>query len=250
MKRLVVILGMAVAAVLNGCAANLITYKPDANQSVAYNQGVGSITSDGADASLVMYPTFRYQSGSDLPTFTLMVQDKNGQPLDFDPQGVRAFVDDGRECHVYTLEERVAEIRRQKLRKQIALAIAGGLAAGAAGYAASHQTTTYSGYGYVGNRPFYTSGTIQTYDPASGILAGAAVGAATGIGIRQIANAAGYQEQAAQGIFQHNTIPAGATVVGQIVLKPGSSQFSTLKLQVPVGGDVRTFTFVKSTTGY
>ena len=102
----------------------------------------------------------------------------------------------------------------------------------------------------MGNRPFYTSGTIQTYDPASGILAGAAVGAATGIGIRQIANAAGYQEQAAQGIFQHNTIPAGATVVGQIVLKPGSSQFSTLKLQVPVGGDVRTFTFVKSTTGY
>ena len=83
MKRLVVILGMAVA-VLSGCAANLITYKPDSNQSVAYNQGVGSITSDGTDASLVMYPTFRYQSGSDLPTFTLMVQDKNGQPLDFD----------------------------------------------------------------------------------------------------------------------------------------------------------------------
>ena len=136
MKRLVVIFGIAVAT-LSGCAANLITYKPDAGQNVAYNQGVGSITAEGTGASLVMYPTFRYQSGSDLPTFTLMVQDKNGQPLDFDPQGVRAFVDDGRECHVYTLEERVAEIRRQKIRKQIALAIAGGLAAGAAGYAAS-----------------------------------------------------------------------------------------------------------------
>jgi hypothetical protein len=250
MKRPVVILGMCVAVVLSGCAANLITYKPDGNQGVAYNQGVGSITSEGADASLVMYPTFRYQSGSDLPTFTLMVQDKNSQPLDFDPQGVRAFIDDGRECHVYTLEERVAEIRRQKIRKQVALAIVGGLAAGASAYAASHTTTTYTGYGYVGNRPFYTSGTIQTYDPAAGVLAGAAVGAATGVGIRQIANAAGYQEQAAQAIFQHNTIPAGATVVGQIVLKPGASQFSTLKLQVPVGGEVRTFTFVKSTTSY
>jgi hypothetical protein len=249
MQRLVVILGIAVAT-LSGCAANLITYKPDAGQNVSFNQGVGSITADGTGASLVMYPTFRYQSGSDLPTFTLMVQDKDGQPLDFDPQGVRAFVDDGRQCHVYTLEERVAEIRRQKRRKQIALAIAGGLAAGAAGYAASHQTTTYSGYGYVGNRTFYTSGTIQTYDPASGILAGAAVGAATGIGIRQIANAAGYQEQAAQGIFQHSTISAGSTVVGQIVLKPDTPHFETLKLQVPVGGEVRTFTFVKSTTSY
>lgn len=250
MKSQSVLLSLASAVVLSGCAGNLITYKPDANQSVAYNQGVGSITSDGTAASLVMYPTFRYQSGSDLPTFTLMVQDKDGQPLDFDPQGVRAFVDNGSECHVYTLEERVAEIRRQKIRKQVALAIAGGLAAGASAYAASHTTTTYTGYGYVGHRPFYTSGTIQTYDPAAGILAGAAVGAATGIGIRQIENAAGYQEQAAQGIFQHNTIPAGTTVVGQIVLKPGSSQFSTLKLQVPVGGDVRTFTFVKSTTKY
>jgi hypothetical protein len=101
-------------AVLSGCAADLITYKPDAGQNVAYNQGVGSITYDGTDASLMMYPTFRYQSGSDLPTFTLMVQDKDGTPLDFDPQGARAFVDNGRQCHVYTLEERVAEIRRQK----------------------------------------------------------------------------------------------------------------------------------------
>jgi hypothetical protein len=196
-----------------------------------------------------MYPTFRYQSNSDLPTFTLMVQDHSGQPLDFDPVGVHAYLDD-RECHVYTLEERVAEIRGQKRRKQIALAIAGGLAAGAAGYAASHSTTTYSGYGYVGHRAFYTSGTIQTYDPTAGILAGAAVGAATSIGITQIENAAGYQEQAAQGIFQHSTVPTGATVVGQIVLKPETSNFSTLKLQVPVAGDVKTFTFVKSITSY
>jgi hypothetical protein len=115
MKRLVVILGMSVAGVLSGCATNLITYKPDANQSVAYNQGVGSITSDGSDASLVMYPTFRYQSGSDLPTFTLIVQDKNGQPLDFDPEGVRAFVDNGRECHVLRLQVALPQVLRDML---------------------------------------------------------------------------------------------------------------------------------------
>jgi hypothetical protein len=50
-------------------------------------------------------------------------------------------------------------------------------AAAGAGYAASHQTTTYSSYGTIGNRQFFSSGMIQTYDPASGIFAGAVVGA-------------------------------------------------------------------------
>lgn len=234
---------------LGGCATTLTSYKPAQDQTVTYNEGVGTITDNSSEFSLVMYPTFKYQSPGDRPTFTLMVQDKSNQPIDFDPEGVHAYID-GRECHVYTLEERVGEIRRVMRRKQIALAIAGGLAAGAAGYAASHSTTTYSGYGYVGYHPFYTSGTIQTYDPAAGILAGAAVGAATGIGVRQIASAAGFQEQAAQGIFQHTTIPPGTTVAGQIVLKPDSTRFGTLRLEVPIEGQLVSFTFVKSTASY
>lgn len=234
---------------LSGCATTLTSYKPAENQTVTYSQGVGTITDESGEFSLLMYPTFKYQSPSDRPTFTLMVQDRSNHPIDFDPEGVRAYID-GRECHVYTLEERVGEIRHQMRRRQIALAIAGGLAAGAAGYAASHSTTTYSGYGYVGYHPFYTSGTIQTYDPAAGILAGAAVGAATGIGVRQIANAAGFQEQAAQGIFQHTTVSPGTTVAGQIVLKPDSTRFGTLRLQVPIDGQLMSFTFVKSTNSY
>jgi hypothetical protein len=249
MKRLKGIACVLGICALSGCATPLTTYKPADNQIVMYNQGVGTITDDSPNFSLLMYPTFKYQSPADRPTLTLMVQDRSNHPIDFDPEGVRAFLD-GRECHVYTLEERVGEIRRQKRRKQIALAIAGGLAAGAAGYAASHSTTTYSGYGYVGYRPFYASGTIQTYDPAAGILAGAAVGAATGIGIRQIENAAAFQEQAAQGIFQHTTVPTGTTVAGQIVLKPDSARFGTLRLEVPVEGQIMTFTFIKSTTSY
>ena len=225
---------MATATVA-GCATPLTTYVPVQGQAVEFNQGVGAITVKTTDATLVMYPTFRYQSPSDIPTFTLMVQNTSNNDIDFDPSTLSA-ASDAQQCHVYTMEERVQEIRRAATRKKIALAIAGGLAAGAAGYAASHQTATYTSVGYVGNRSYYSSATLQVYDPASGILAGAAVGAATGVGIHQIAKAAGYQEQAAQAIFQHTTIHPGATVVGQVELKPTSTHFSTLNVAVPVNG--------------
>jgi hypothetical protein len=78
--------------------------------------------------------------------------------------------------------------------------------------------------------------TPQTYDPASGIFAGAAVSAATGVGIHQIAKSAGFQEQAAQEIFQRTTIHPGMTVVDQIQLKASSTHFDMVNLDVPVSG--------------
>lgn len=241
---------------LAGCATTQLTsYSPTANQAAVYSQGVGAITLQTDQAMLTMYPTFRYQSASDIPTFTLMVQNKTSHNIDFMPEDIQAWVD-SRQCHVYTLEERVTEIRSAKRRKQIALAVLGGLAAGASAYAASHTTTTYSGHGtatsfnnHGGFRQtnFFTSGTIQTYDPGAGILAGAAVGAATGAGIHQIENAAGYQEQAAQAIFQHTTIQPGATIVGQVMLKPTSNEFGTLRLDVPLESRPLTFIFAKKT---
>jgi hypothetical protein len=241
---------------MSGCATQLTTYKPTANEPAMYNQGIGAVSWQTDEAVLTMYPTFRFQSPSDIPTFTLMVENKTDHAIDFMPEGIHAWFDN-HECHVYTLEERISEIRTAKKRKQIALAVAGGLAAGASAYAASHSTTTYSGYGtatsynnYGGVRQtnFYTSGTIQTYDPAAGILAGAAVGAATGVGIHQIEKVAGYEEQAAQGIFQHSTIPPGATIVGQVMLKPTGSQLGTLRMDVPVDAKPVTFMFAKGTT--
>ncbi len=232
---------------LEGCATPLTTYKPSEGQIVNFDQGVGSITDDEPDYSLVMYPTFRYQSPSDLPTFTLMVVDHSQHSIDFDPAYVRAFLDD-QECHVYTLEQRVNEIHRKKVQSQVALAVVGALAAGAAGYAASHQTTTYNSYGYVGYHPVMMSGTMQTYDPAARMLAGAAVGAATGVGIHQLENAAAHEEQAAQAIFQHSTVAPGSTVAGQLVLKPSSANFGTLRVEIPIGGRTETFSFVKTTT--
>lgn len=236
--------GLLAAVTLAGCATPVVTYSPAEGQGVTYNQGVGTVTSRSGNAVVSMYPTFRYQSPDEIPTFTLMVQNTSDHAIDFSPEGIVASVDD-QLCHVYTLDERIAEIRRHARNKQIALAIAGGLAAGAAAYNASHQTTTYSSYGRVGGTSFFQSASIQTYDPLAGIFAGAAIGAATGVGIRQIAQAAGYQEQAAQGIFQRTTIAPGQTVVGQVELKPRAQAFADVKLEVPIEGAVPRFEFLK-----
>ena len=232
---------------LTGCATQLTSYAPTANQTVVYDQGIGAITWEADGVVLTMYPTFSYQSPSDIPTFTLMVQNKTSRNIDFDPQNIHAYLDN-HDCHVYTLQERVGEIRSAATRKKIALAVLGGVAAAGAGYAASHQTTTYSGYATNGYRSVWTSGTIQTYDPASGILAGAAVGAATGVGIHQISRAAGYEEQAAQAIFQHSTIRPGTTIVGQVMLKPASNNFGAVRLDVPMDFAQSAFMFAKTTT--
>lgn len=232
---------------LTACATQLISYAPTENQTVVYDRGVGAVTWETNEAVLTMYPTFRYQSPADFPTFTLMVHNKTVHNIDFVPERIHAYLDD-RDCHVYTLEERVGDIRSAAKRKQIALAVLGMAAAGAAAYGASHQTTTYTSYGVVGNHPFWTSGTIQTYDPAAGILAGAAVGGATGVGIDQIARAAGYEEQAAQAIFQHSTIRPRTTIVGQVILKPASSEYGMLRLDIPVETARATFTFTNGTT--
>ena len=69
-----------------------------------------------------MYPTSRYQSPTGFPTFTLMVHNKTVHNIDFVPESIHAYLDD-RDCHLYTLEERVGEIRSTARRKQIALAL-------------------------------------------------------------------------------------------------------------------------------
>ena len=102
---------------------------------------------------------------------------------------------------------------------------------------------TYTGTGFVNGRSFYTAATVQTYNPAAGMLAGAAVGAGTGIGIQQIARAAGYEERAAQAIFQHTTIQPNATVVGQVIVKVIPQQSGTLSFSVPIEQSQATFAF-------
>jgi hypothetical protein len=132
-----------------------------------------------------MYPTFRTQ-GATMPTFTIGYANNSGEATDFTPGNVKAFFR-GQPVPIYTYTERIAEIQSEKQAKQVALAIVGGLAAGAAAYGASRQTyrSNYSGYtaGLRGIRTFAGMSTVRVYDPLAGI---AAVGGATGLGIRQL----------------------------------------------------------------
>jgi hypothetical protein len=41
-----------------------------------------------------MYPTFRFQTPSDIPTFTLMVQNKTNHDIDFQPESIHAYFDE------------------------------------------------------------------------------------------------------------------------------------------------------------
>jgi hypothetical protein len=43
---------------------------------------------------LTMYPTFRFQTPSDIPTFTLMVQNKTNHDIDFQPESIHAYFDE------------------------------------------------------------------------------------------------------------------------------------------------------------
>jgi hypothetical protein len=77
---------------LGGRAASLAAHKPAENQTVAYKKSVGTITNDEPEHSLVMYPTFKYQSFTDLPTSTLWAQSRLQDPIDSDPARARAYL--------------------------------------------------------------------------------------------------------------------------------------------------------------
>lgn len=168
----------------------------------------------------------------------------------FTPDHVKAFFR-GQPVPIYTYTERIAEIQSEKQAKQIALAIVGSLAAGAAAYGASHQTyrSYYSGYttGPRGIRTFAGTSTVRVYDPLAGIVAGAAFGSATELGIRQLEYNAQNQEQAAQSTLQANTVEPLQMVTGDLVLKgccdPYPKAKDMIRFEVTANGKVAVFEF-------
>ncbi|WP_146039299.1 MULTISPECIES: hypothetical protein [unclassified Variovorax] len=242
---------IAIALSSSGCST-MVAYTPKANapiQTLKYTQGVGTLAEKNDSHEIFMYPTFRTQ-GTTMPTFTIGYANNSGEAIDFTPENVKAFFR-GQPVPIYTYTERIAEIQSEKQAKQIALAIVGGLAAGAAAYGASRQTyrSNYSGYtaGPRGIRTFAGTSTVRVYDPLAGIVAGAAVGGATGLGIRQLEYNAQNLEQAASSMLQANTVEPLQMVTGDLVLKgccdPYPKGQDTIRFEVTANGKMAVFEF-------
>ena len=244
----------AVAVATSGCST-MVTYSGKANapiQTIKYTQGVGSVIEKNEVQEIFMYPTFKMQ-GTAMPTFTIGYANNAGEPVNFTTDNVKAFFR-GQPVPIYTYTERVAEIRSEKQSQQVALAIVGGLAAGAAAYGASNRTyrSNYNGYvaGRGGVTTFAGANTVRVYDPLAGIVAGAAVGGATGLGIQQLEFNAQNQEQAANSILQANTVDPLHMVSGELILKgccdPYAQANDTIRFEITANGKTSVFKFERT----
>jgi hypothetical protein len=245
---------LAIAVGSSGCTT-MVAYsaKPIAPaQTVRYSQGVGTVVEKHLDHEVFMYPTFRAQ-GTATPTFTIGYANNSAEAVNFTPENVKAYFR-GQPVEIYTYNQRIAEIQSEKQGKQIALAILGGLAAGAAAYGASHQTyqNNYSGFvaGHHGVTTFAGTNTVQVYDPLAGIVAGTVVAGATGLGIRQLEFNAQNQEQAANSLLQENTVDPLHMVAGELMVKnccdPYPSPNDTLRFEVTANGTTSVFEFQRN----
>lgn len=251
-NRIAFIAAFAVAS--SGCST-MVSYsaKPsEPAQTIKYTQGVARVIEKNEVQEIFMYPTFKMQ-GTTMPTFTIAYANNAGEPVNFTTENVKAYFR-GQPVPLYTYAERVAEIRSEKQAQQVALAIVGGLAAGAAAYGASHRTysSNYSGYvaGRNGVTTFSGANTVRVYDPLAGIVAGAAVGGATGIGIQQLEFNAQSLEQAANSILQANTVDPLHMVSGDLILKgccdPYAQPGDTIRFEVTANGKTSVFEFERS----
>lgn len=247
----------AAAFALSGCAT-LVTYAPqknssDPNESVKYVQGVGTVTVKNEQNEMFMYPAFRTQGFTE-PTFVLGYANRSPSNENFSTANVKAFFR-GPPVPVYTYTEKVAQIQSAKRSQQIALAIVGGLAAGAAAYNASRQTYTSNYSGTVWNNRgaragFSGTSTVRVYDPAAGMLAGGAVAGATGLGIHQIEHNAQNAEVAANAILQENTVEPLQMVNGNVILRDCCDQFAkpgdVIRFEVTANGRTSVFEFSRT----
>jgi hypothetical protein len=246
---------VALAVLVSGCSTT-IAYTPRANpetqQTLKYTDGVGTLSEKDEARELFVYSRFKTQ-GPTQPTFTIGYANNTAEPVNFSTDNIKAYFR-GAPVQIYTYTERIAEIQSEKQAKQVALAIIGGLAAGAAAYGASRQTyrSNYSGavVGRRGVTTFAGSNTVRVYDPVAGMLAGAAVGGATVLGIRQIEYNAENQEQSANSILQLNTVEPLQMVTGDLVLKnccdPYPQPNDLVRLEVTASGKTSVFEFART----
>lgn len=169
---------------LQGCASTL-QLDPEAldGQEQVYQEGVEAIISP-KKALVAIRPQAKTYSSEDRPIIVITVLNGTQEPFDFSTEDVHVFLD-GEPHKVFTYDELVAEIKREKTWAAIAVAISGAaqsMNAANAGYTYNSFTADKSGNSAYG----FGSYSGYTYNAAAAQQAQAAVNAQTQANLQAI----------------------------------------------------------------
>jgi hypothetical protein len=220
-----IVLAYGLCALVAGCAnTETVQFRPKAQQQAMIRDGQPALVSRTKSSIVMVRPASRQFQAGGRPVYVVAITNLGGAPINFLMANVevtqnvkgQAFA-----VKVMTFEQLATEERN----RQIAVAVMGGLAAGANAYSASQagrysQTSTVTtprGNVYQVN----TTGYSPTANAIAQSNAAAQNEAMIGAMIER-----GQQNMAAleQGIIKDNTLMPGEWYGGQLVLQPLSSE--------------------------
>jgi hypothetical protein len=214
----------ALAALVAGCATTeTVQFRPKAQQEALIRDGQAALISRRQNSIVMIRPASRqFQTGA-RPIYVVGIYNLSGRPINFlmsNVQVAQMVNQQTVEIKVFTFEELATEERN----RQIAVAIVGGLAAGANAYSASragyyNRTSTVSTPR--GTYQVHTTG----YSPTANAIAQSNAAAQNDAMISGIVEQ-GQQNMAAleQGIIKDNTLLPGEWYGGQLHLQPLSRE--------------------------
>jgi hypothetical protein len=219
-----IVVACALCALVAGCArTETVQFRPKAQQQAMIRDGQAALVSRSKNSIVMVRPASRQFQTGGRPVYVLAITNLGGMPVNFLMANVAVtqYVNgQPLALQVLTFEQLATEERN----RQIAVAIIGGLAAGANAYSASRAghysqsstVTTPQGNVYQVN----TTGFSPTANAIAQSNAAAQNEAMIGSMIER-----GQQNMAAleQGVIKDNTLMPGEWYGGQLVLQPLSS---------------------------
>ena len=219
-----VVLACALCALVAGCASTeTVQFRPKAQQQALMRDGQAALISRRKNSIVMIRPAARQFQAGGRPVFAVGIYNLSGQPIEFrmaNVQVVQTINQQTVELKVFTFEELATEERN----RQIAVAIMGGLAAGANAYSASqagHYRNTTTVATPRGTYQVRTTG----YSPTANAIAQSNAAAQNEAMISGIVEQ-GQQNMAAleQGVIKDNTLLPGEWYGGQLHLQPPSRE--------------------------
>lgn len=219
-----ILFACAICAFVAGCASTeTVQFRPKAQQEAMIRDGQSALVSRRKNSIVMIRPASRQFQAGGRPAYVVAITNISGAPVNFlvgNVEVTQQVKGQAQLIRVVTFEELMTEERN----RQVAIAIIGGLAAGANAYSASRAghfdssstVTTPRGNVY----HVSTSGFDPTANAIAQSRAAAQNEAMIGAMIEQ-----GQQNMAAleNGIIKDNTLMPGEWYGGKLVLQPLSS---------------------------